>query len=202
MKLLRAIEGSGYTPVGGAESKKSDVRIIAATNRDLKELVRQGQMRQDFLYRIHIIPITLPPLRGRKEDIPLLVDHFLSQYDKEKVPALTPKISKSLQAYDWPGNVRELQNTINRLVTLNKLDFMGMDLAVQPEDEPLLAGMDLELSGQPLNVMLAEVEKNLLIKAFEKYSWHQGQTAEALQVDRKTLYRKMKQFGINKPPEK
>ena len=198
IKLLRAIEGNGYTPVGGTEVKKPDVRIIAATNRDLKEQVKQGLMRQDFLYRIHIIPVHIPPLRDRKEDIPLLVEHFLSSYDQDTTPTITPQIAKALQDYEWPGNVRELQNTLKRFITLKKLDFMGLDLGAQPADE-LSEGIDIELNDQPLNVILAELENKVLIKALEKFNWHQGKTSKALQIAPKTLYRKMKQFGIEKP---
>jgi DNA-binding NtrC family response regulator len=100
VKLLRALEQGGYTPIGSSELKKTDIRIIAATNRDLKDLVRKGLMRQDFLYRIHIIPINIPPLRERKDDIPFLIDHFLSGYDGKKVPIITPAIAKTLQNYD------------------------------------------------------------------------------------------------------
>ena len=181
IKLLRAIEGNGYTPVGGTEVKKPDVRIIAATNRDLKEQVKQGLMRQDFLYRIHIIPVHIPPLRDRKEDIPLLVEHFLSSYDQDTTPTITPQIAKALQDYEWPGNVRELQNTLKRFITLKKLDFMGLDLGAQPADE-LSEGIDIELNDQPLNVILAELENKVLIKALEKFNWHQGKISKALQT--------------------
>ena len=125
-KLLRALEGGGFTPVGGTTVKQSDVRIIAATNRDLLEQVREGLVREDFFYRVHVLPISLPSLRERKEDIPLLVDHFLKRYEyQEKGPPITGHVLESMMAYDWPGNVRELQNTLHRYVTLNRLDFLG-----------------------------------------------------------------------------
>jgi len=197
VKLLRALEGGGYAPVGGTEMNKPDIRIIAATHRDLKKAVKQGLMRQDFLYRIHIIPIHLPALRERKEDIPLLVEHFLKQYSPEKVPPLTVKIHRALQNYDWPGNVRELQNTINRLVTLKKLDFLNLDLAEQSPEE-MGDGIHIDYQGKSLNMILEELEKKILLKRLEQSEWHQGQVAESLQIDRKTLYRKMKQFGIER----
>lgn len=198
VKLLRAIEGNGYMPVGGTEVKYPDVRIIAATNRDLKKQVNEGAMRQDFFYRIHIIPVHLPPLRERKEDIPLLVEHFLEGYDQEKVPILMPYHSKAMQGYDWPGNVRELQNSLNRFVTLGKLDFMGEDLADRTADEELV-GIDMELHGRSLAEIINEVERTILLNACERHNYHQGNTAAALKVDRKTLYRKMKHLGIKKP---
>ena len=201
VSLLRAIEGYGYTPVGGTEVKKPDVRIIAATNRDLTDEVKQGRMRQDFLYRIHIVPIQIPPLRERKEDIPLLVEHFLGSYDKETVPPLSPKITEALQKYNWPGNVRELQNTLNRFVILKKLDFMGLDLSDQGSGENI-NGINCDLQDKPLSVLLEEIEKQILLHALGKNTFHLGKTAEALQIDRKTLYRKMKHFNIDRPPSK
>ena len=118
-KLLRAIEGGGFTPVGGLEAETSDFRIIAATNQDLKQQVKKGLMREDFFYRIHIIPIHLPPLRERKEDIPLLIEHFMQNHPVSKnIPKITVAVMEALTSYDWPGNVRELQNTLNRYVCL------------------------------------------------------------------------------------
>jgi DNA-binding NtrC family response regulator len=198
VKLLRAIEGNGYTPVGDTTVKHPNVRIIAATNRDLKQLVREGAMRQDFLYRIHIIPIQLPPLRERKGDIGLLVEHFLGRYEQEKVPPLTPHHTRGLENYDWPGNVRELENTLHRYVTLGKLDFMGQEYTIAGSPEPLFE-IDTLKDDLSLAQMLEEVEKTILLKAFEKHHYHQGKTAQTLKVDRKTLYRKMKYLGIEKP---
>ncbi len=195
VKLLRAIEGNGFTPIGGTEVKKPDVRIIAATNRDLMEEVKQGRMRQDFLYRIHIIPIHIPALRERKEDIPLLVEHFLVHHETDTVPPVSPSVTKALQQYDWPGNVRELQNTLKRFVTLKKLDFMGGDLPETAEEE-VFAGVGSELGRLSLSVLLEVVEKKILLNMLDKYDFNRRATAEALQVDRKTLYRKMKHFGI------
>ncbi len=196
VKLLRAIEGCGFTPVGGSEVRKPDVRIIAATNRDLKESVRQGMMRPDFLYRVHVIPFHLPPLRTHKEDIPLLVEHFLKQYDPEKIPPITPRILKALHDYGWPGNVRELQNTINRLVTLKKLDFIGLDLSGRPEDrEP--DEVDLGPERLSLAGLLDRYEKKVLVKTLEKHNWQRTRVATALGIDRKTLFNKIKKHHLN-----
>ncbi len=200
IKLLRAIEGGGFTPVGGSGVKKPDVRIIAATNRDLKEQVKKGKMRQDFLYRIHIIPIQLPPLRKRKEDIVLLIDHFFKQYKPDQIPPVTPAVKKALEEYKWPGNVRELQNTIHRFITLKKLDFM--DLSVEEKEngyEKFFQGIDTDSQNRSMSKILEEVEKKILWETFEELNWHQGKTATALSMAPKTLYRKMKQYGIEKP---
>lgn len=196
VKLLRAIEGGGFSPLGSTEVKKPDVRIIAATNRNLKELVRQGKMRRDFLYRIHIIPVYLPPLRERKEDIRLLVEHFLEQYDRDRIPPFTGKMRKALHSYDWPGNIRELQNTINRFVTLKKLDFVGLELDDDAEEESLFEKTDLATGEKPLATILEDIEKKILFNALQKNQWHKGNTASFLKIDPKTLYRKMKQHDL------
>ena len=126
VKLLRVLEGNGFTPVGTTEVIKPDIRFIAASNQDLSDRVKTGQIREDFYYRIHVLPIRLPPLRERKEDIPLLVEHFLkSTASLQKGKPITPRFLEALQAYDWPGNVRELQNTLHRYVTLGEVDFPG-----------------------------------------------------------------------------
>ena len=129
VKLLRVIEGMGYRPVGSDQMHHPDIRIIAATNRDLAQLVRAGRMREDFYYRIHVIPVHLPPLRERKEDIPLLIDHFFQQYgDRRNLPPVTGEMLDVAMAYEWPGNVRELQNVVHRYVTLKQFDVSGVDL--------------------------------------------------------------------------
>ena len=138
VKLLRAIDGGGFTPIGGAQLRTPELRIIAATNRDVAEQVREGLIREDFFYRIHVIPIHLPPLRERKEDIPLIVEHFVEKLGKGKgLPPLTPQIMEALKSHDWSGNVRELQNTVYRYLTLKRLDFAGtLRPAPETQDRP------------------------------------------------------------------
>jgi len=194
VKLLRAIEGSGYTPVGSTVSKKTDIRIIAATNRDLKDLVRKGLMRQDFFYRIQIIPVYLPPLRERKGDIPLLLDHFLEQYEKKDIPPITARIKEALQNYEWSGNVRELQNTIHRFISLKKLDFIEMNSidSISGEDLP-----DADFNDSiSLTQSMKNYEKKLLEKALNKHNWHKTRAAEVLKIDRKTLFNKMRKYDL------
>ncbi|MBN2417894.1 MAG: sigma-54-dependent Fis family transcriptional regulator, partial [Deltaproteobacteria bacterium] len=195
VKLLRAIEGRGYTPVGSTETKKTDIRIIAATNRDLKELVRKGLMRQDFFYRIQIIPVYLPPLRERKEDIPLLLDHFFEQYEKKSIPPVTARIREALQNYDWPGNVRELQNTIHRFITLKKLDFIAMNPGNSLYGEELPDDVDFK-EDFSLNQAMDVYEKRILEKALSSHNWHKTRAADALKIDRKTLFNKMKKHDL------
>ena len=199
VKLLRAIEGGGYTPIGSREIKKPDIRIIAATNRDLKEGVEKGQVREDFFYRIHIIPIHLPPLRERKEDISLLVYHFLQHNgDDENIPSIPEHIIKSMQNYDWPGNVRELQNAIHRYVTLKEIDFLGMsgsDTAspqIIPEDIIIQDNQSLKL-----RTVMESFEKKYIERLLNDHRWRRTKVSSILGIDRRTLFRKMKSYGIS-----
>jgi transcriptional regulator with PAS, ATPase and Fis domain len=195
VKLLRAIDGGGFIPIGGSELKTPDLRIVAATNRDVVEQVNNGAIRQDFFYRIHVIPIHLPPLRERREDIRLLVDHFIEKLGKVKSPPpLTPRVLAALEAHDWPGNVRELQNTVFRYLTLKKLDFAGGNISV-PEAED-------DFSTEPgrpkasLEDLLEMYEKRIILKTLEHHRWQREVTAESLGIHRKTLFTKMKKYGL------
>lgn len=194
VKLLRAIEGSGYTPVGGTMVRKPNIRIVAATNRNLKELVQKGLMREDFYYRVHIIPIKLPPLRKRKDDLPLLIDHFLAMYaDGKEAPPITGAILAAFTRYNWPGNIRELQNVLKRYVTLRKIDFM----------DPLEVGMapdggegPLGDPGRGLTEAVDAYEKRLIEEALKRTHWQKGRTAELLGIHRKTLFTKMRKHEM------
>lgn len=184
-------------PVGSNMPKTVDVRIIAATNRDLETLVAQGTMREDFFFRLSIISITIPSLRERKEDLPFLIDYFLAQHRKGANRTMLPgKVLQALYRHEWPGNIRELQNVLQRYLTLNRLEFPGSRhaklLAVQE------AGSEANLIVQPQNLQKAldTFEKTFLTKVLEQHHWHKTQTAQALGIGRKTLYRKMKQFGL------
>ena len=187
VKLLRTIAGDGYTPVGSSAIRQADVRIIAATNRNLRDMVKRGIMREDFFYRIHILPIYLPPLRERKDDLPLLVDHFLNLYDKSH-PPLPGNIMEALLNYEWPGNIRELQNVLHRYLTLKRLDFAGGP-AVQPIH-------DSTVRMQEYPVIKDISEKDHILKILSEHNWRRDKAAEALGVNRKTLFRKMKKFGL------
>ena len=197
VKLLRAIEGNGYTPVGGTSIVKPNVRIIAATSRDLAKLVKKGKMREDFFYRIHIIPINLPPLRNRKDDIPLLIQHFFTKfnYDEEKSSILTPQIMKALQDHDWPGNIRELQNVLQRLMAIKRLD---LDL-VQGKGKANSEDVSIEnvsLASHGLKSFMESHEKRLILEVLAKNNWRRLQSAAELNINRKTLFKKMKQYGL------
>jgi PAS domain S-box-containing protein len=196
IKLLRVIEGAGFTPVGSNQVKQSNIRIIAATNRDLRERISKGLFREDFFYRIHILPIQLPPLRDRKEDLPLLIDHFSKLYGKKQnLPPLTARMLEILKKHDWPGNVRELQNVIIRFCSLQVLELgVGLPAAPLPAGLPALRYRSEE--GNNLKVMLAGYEKQMILQALEQHMWHRGKVARQLGLDRKTLFAKMKRYGM------
>jgi DNA-binding NtrC family response regulator len=190
------LEGRGFTPVGDVAVRKPDVRIISATNRNLRELVERGRIREDFFYRIHIIPIQVPSLRERKEDIPLMIDHFLKTHGNAKTPVTLG--GQELQAiidYDWPGNVRELENTLQRFVCLNMLDFPGF----RPMREMTAPGIDaaaLAETDLPLRTAMASFEKQYLLLLLDRHQWNRTKVAQQLGIERKTLYLKMKQLRI------
>ena len=184
--------------MGGNRVIKPDLRIVAATNKNLKRLVAKGLMREDFFYRVHIIPIRLPALRDRKEDIPLLVDYFLSAFDNDgQMPPMGGKMMEAFLRHDWPGNVRELQNVLHRYMTLGKIDFMGnsSDRGADAPDQVCFVRKPSNLCG-PLNEIVAEFEKGILLKALEENRWKKARTAIALGIHRKTLFTKMKKFGL------
>jgi len=192
-KLLRALGSREYTPVGGVSPVRADFRIIAATNRNLREMVQKGQFREDLFYRVHIIPIYLPPLRDRKEDIPYLVEHILGKLGASR--RLMSKEMALLLEYDWPGNVRELHNVLERFVAFGHLDFLKVherDRRAMPE----IKVYDLPAEGT-LREGLAHYERKIISDALEKYGWNRSQVAAALGLPRKTLFRKMKKLEIS-----
>ena len=195
-KLLRVIEGGGYAPVGDTRTRSSDIRIISATNKKLIDLVEQGIMRQDFFYRIHIFPLHLPPLRDRKEDIPLLVDHFLFLHGgKVQLPAIAKDDLDQLMAYDWPGNVRELQNVIIRYCSTKQINLSHTKVSEFPPEPSFSVDPKYEPS-QTLQMQVEAFEKKLLSEALASNNWHRGRTAAQLRVDRKTLFNKIKRYGL------
>jgi PAS domain S-box-containing protein len=196
VKLLRVLDGGGYSPLGGVSLKNSDFRVIAATNRDLIRLVKEGRMREDFFYRIRILPIHLPPLRERKEDIPLLIDHFLASLAKGKTPpkSLPVRVREAMETYSWPGNVRELQNVLHTYVTLGKLDLMGQ-IAITADDAADATQVP-EAGTLGLGQRMGRIERQMILNALEQCRWHRGKTAALLQLNYKTLQRKMKAHGI------
>ena len=197
VKLLRVIDGGGYTPVGSNKAKYSDFRIIAATNNNLLEQVNKNLMREDFFYRMHVIPVTIPPLRERKEDIPLLVEHFLKLHcDSKDRQSLSGKIFEALHNHDWPGNVRELENVLKRYVTIERLDFInprGPRAANDVND----SGKELLQENTGLRDAVELFEKDYISKVLNQNKWHRGNTAKMLSIPERTLYRKLKEFNLS-----
>lgn len=190
VKLLRVIEGRGYTPIGGQAAVFPNIRIIAATHRDLRAQVNAGEMREDFFYRIHVIPIHIPPLRERKEDLLLLIDHFQKQYpDPDRLPPVTGEILEALHDYGWPGNVRELENTLHRYFTLRQFDLIQSSDKTRPPPRVQ--------RGRNLRTALEAYEKDLILAALEHTRWHRGRAAGQLGINRRTLFKKMKIYGLD-----
>ena len=196
VKLLRVIDGGGYTPVGSNKTKYSDFRIIAATHNNLMEQVNKNLMREDFFYRLHVIPITVPPLRERKEDIPLLVEHFLKLYcDSKESQSLSVKIFEALHNHNWPGNVRELENVLKRYLTIQRLDFIN-PRSPKAANEVNDSGKELLQENAGLRDAVELFEKDYISKVLNQNKWHRGKTAKTLSIPERTLYRKLKQFSL------
>ncbi len=199
VKLLRAIEGNGHIPVGGNAPVFANFRVIAATHRNLQERVEQQMMRQDFYYRIHIIPIYLPALRHRKEDLPLLIRHFLGLFTRDDtVVSLPESMTRAMQLYHWPGNVRELQNILQRYLTLQEIDPC-LTPSIVSSKEPSVSdihALPSPPSSPRLSDVLSVAEKTYIERCLQENQWKRGKVASILGVDRRTLFRKMKEHGL------
>jgi transcriptional regulator with GAF, ATPase, and Fis domain len=203
IKLLKVLEESEFEQVGGNKTIQVNVRIIAATHRDLDNEIQRGRFRQDLYYRLYVIPIFLPPLRDRCGDIPLLVSHFLdtsSRKNHKRVTDMSPDALDQLSRYPWPGNIRELKNLMERLVVLK--DTGGIELSdlpakikefVPPAREVVLPFTD---DGICLNAAVTEFEKTLIIQTLQKTQWVKKQAAQLLHLNRTTLVEKIKRHRI------
>ena len=199
-KLLRAIEDGGYTPVGSNRNHFADFRLIAATNRDLLEQLRDGGMREDFFYRIHVIPINIPPLRDRREDIPILVEHFLKIYSEPGQRKPVPgNVIGELINYDWPGNVRELQNAIQRYLAVSRLEFISTrdSCGEEAANGRTKAGKAETEENFLLEGSLREAEGIAIRKALDRCLGNRTRAAEILGISRKTLLRKLKRLELS-----
>jgi two-component system NtrC family response regulator len=204
VKLLRALQEREIDKLGSTRPIKINVRILAASNRNLKNLVEDGQFREDLYYRLSVVTIEIPPLRERREDIPLLAQHFLSELrTRYQLPQLTfaEDALERLSHYDWPGNVRELQNMVERLVVLAKANVIREpDLPGEVRrTEPRIASIGLRLPEE--GISLEGIEKELLLRALEKHGWNQTQAAKYLDISRKTLIYRMEKYGLSAPGE-
>jgi transcriptional regulator with PAS, ATPase and Fis domain len=191
--LLRVLQDHRFERVGGEETLEVDVRVIAATNKKLTEEMKKGTFREDLYYRLNVIPIFIPPLRERKDDIPLLASLFLQKFSHEKgkeVNSFSPEVMEVLMAHSWPGNVRELENVIEHATIIAKQDKIFL------KDLPAL------LLQRPLTVQefttLQDNEKNLIFKTLQETNWNKHKTAKRLNINRSTLYGKMRRYGLEK----
>lgn len=195
-KLLRVIQEKEITRVGSLKPIKIDVRIIAATHENLAEAVKEGKLREDLFYRLSVVPIHLPPLRDRKEDIPLLVDHFLHKYNKrskKNIEGIDPEVIKTLMEYNWPGNIRELENTIERAVVLVRNDQIGLEDLIYHG-----IGSSLTILG-PVGgeyKTLDQIQGEYIKIVYYSQHGNKSQTAKILGIDRKTLLSKLKRYNI------
>ena len=200
VRLLRVIETGRFFRVGGVRERIVDVRILSATNKDLRKVVEAGTFRQDLFYRVAMITVSLPPIRDRRSDIPLLVQHILEQQAALGRKTVSPEALDLLTAYPWPGNVRELQHVIRRALILAPTDRIGpedlpLDLRVRPG---LLAPAAPALPAGPLTT-LQELERQHIVRVLTEVKGHRGRAAEILGIDPKTLYRKIRAYRIPDP---
>jgi transcriptional regulator with PAS, ATPase and Fis domain len=214
MKLLRVLQEREFERVGDSHTIKVDVRVIAATNSDLAKLVADGLFREDLFYRLNVIPVQLPPLRERKEDIPLLVLHFLAKFEAERdtamqadgafkpaLPALTVSQEgmRRLMAYHWPGNVRQLENSIERAVAFtagrSQIDVDDLPLEVQQSQANAApSAVTLPEEGLDLDLFVANIERDLIQRSLERTGGNKGQAARLLNLKRTTLVEKLKRL--------
>ena len=199
IKLLRVIENREIVRVGSNEPRRVDVRLLSATNQKLDELVKNGRFREDLYFRLKVVRIVLPPLRDRREDIPLLVDHYLRRLAAEHgktIRGITPEVLRLLAAYDWPGNVRELVNTLETMVVLAQgemLDVADVPAEMRPATPPAPA-----IGLQP-GMSLEDAERMLIEQTLAYTAGNRQQAAQTLGIGERTLYRKIKQYGLAKP---
>jgi DNA-binding NtrC family response regulator len=191
--LLRVLQDHRFERVGGEETLEVDVRVIAATNKNLTEEMKKGTFREDLYYRLNVIPIFVPPLRERKDDIPLLASYFLQKFSRERgkeVASFSPEVIEILLAHSWPGNVRELENVIDHAIIISK------------QDKVLSKDLPQFLSQRPLppqeSTTLQDYEKNLILKTLQDTNWNKHRASKKLNINRSTLYGKIKRYGLEK----
>jgi DNA-binding NtrC family response regulator len=206
VKLLRVLQEQEFERLGGTKTIKCDIRVIAATNKNLDKLVLDGSFREDLYYRLKVIPIEIPPLRERRSDIPLLIHHFLkatSKARKIETKGLSKDVMKALIRYDWPGNVRELENIIERMVILSEGNQITMqdlpDKIFQEHSAEKVSQTLIPEDGFSLNNAINEYERQLIIRALEKADWVKNRAAKLLNMNRTTLVEKIKKQGIERP---
>ena len=201
-KILRALQEREIRRVGGNESIPVDVRVLSATNRELEAMMKAGTFREDLYYRLNIVPIVVPPLRERREDIPRIASRVLERAAAEhgkELDGITPEAMQRLSAYDWPGNVRELESIVERAVLLSESRTIGVDDLPPEVRRPRSAAAAIDLEIPPEGVDIEEVERALLLQAMEKSDWVIARAAKLLHLTYRTMQYRLEKFGIRKP---
>jgi transcriptional regulator with PAS, ATPase and Fis domain len=204
VKLLRVLQEREFERIGGNSTVKVDVRIISATSSNLEQMVKDGTFREDLYYRLNVIPVSLPPLRERREDIPLLVQKFVEQFcetHKLELKTVSPQVMKSLMGFDWPGNVRQLENIVERMVALtgNRTAILPTDL---PEEiqrrDPLNFVPLIEIPEEGINFqnVVTDMERELILQSLRKTNGNKKLAAKMLNLKRTTLIEKIKRIGL------
>jgi len=205
VKLLRVLQDRTFEPVGSSKTISADVRLVAATNQNLERAIQEGRFREDLFYRLNVIPIEVPPLRKRREDILLLAQHFLEKANRERakqVKGFAPEALELLCAYDWPGNVRELENLVERLVILcagERIEAKELPPVTQPVEPHTVALRRMPPAGLSFRDLVDDFETDLILQALEQTHWNKNQAARLLGLNRTTLLEKIKKKGLEHP---
>lgn len=198
MKLLRVLQEKEFEPLGSVQTLKVDVRVIAATNKDLSREVKESRFREDLFYRLNVVPISLPPLRERKEDIPALTQHFFEVYRDKNQKGLKDISNKTMDLlirYDWPGNIRELENCLERAVIMARGEVIA-PADLPPHIQALSGREEGQVLDFPSGISLEEVERALILKTLEETGGNRSRAAEILGINRRTLLNKLKEYGM------
>jgi len=199
-KLLRVLQEKEFERVGGTETIRVDVRIVAATNKNLEQSIQEGTFREDLFFRLNVVEIWVPPLRERKEDIPDLADFFVKKSAREfhkEVSGFTPQAMKLLMQYNWPGNIRELRNVCERAVLMSTGPLITIDelpLGIQAQREEI--NLRAERGDMSFKEIIADVEKQVILNVLKEHNWNRSAAAQALKMSRSSLYAKMRELGI------
>jgi DNA-binding NtrC family response regulator len=198
-KLLRFLEEKTFRRVGGSSDIRVDVRVISATNRSLRDEVKDGRFREDLFYRLNVLLINLPPLRERRDDIPSLVTFYVDVYNaefKKRVAAVSPEVMRHLQAYAWPGNIRELRNAVERAMLLADGDTLRVDDFAVGSGGGAKLDDKVELPAEGIN--LDDLERSLVVQALERTGWNQTKAASLLGLNRDQIRYRVEKFGLER----
>jgi two-component system NtrC family response regulator len=204
VKILRLLQEREIDKIGDSRPRRVDIRVIAATNRDLPKLIADASFREDLYYRLAVVPVRMPPLRERADDIPLLVEHFLAKHvarmSRPAVPSVEKAVYSALNLYHWPGNVRELENVVERALVLDRDGVIGLDDV--PEhlrgSESRFGHVRVELPDD--GISLEAVERDLILAALDKHGWNQTRAAAYLDITRSALLYRMQKHGLDRAP--